>query len=500
MTPLDRQIDHMTPEERVGQLMIVGITGQHPSPELEKRLAAEHPGGVVLYADNFGSVAEIRALTASIRNIGAIPPFVAIDQEGGVVRRIESAVPLVPSNMALGATRSADLARRAGADVGAALHRLGFTMNFAPVLDVLSPSGALETRAFSDDPALVALLGAAYAEGLQSAGVVAVGKHFPGAGAAKEDTHRELPVLQTTAQELNARDLVPFRRAMQSNLGGVITAHVALPRITDAADLPATLSPAVMTRVLRDELHFEGVAISDALQMKSLARRGSPGTLAIAAIAAGCDMVLALGGNAERAEVAAALRTAYRNGTLSEARVRQSLRRILALKARQTTARQSIVSGTLERDIARRAITIIGDAHAVADIVRQPLVYVGPAGVIPQSLHAAHDILLPPRIDSASAARLAAELQTVLANTTSIIAVAQTDDQWKFLRDHAATARDHRLVYVNLGSPERTIPASTMVILTYSSSPQSEAAVADVLHGIIPAPGVLPVRGDPVRP
>jgi beta-N-acetylhexosaminidase len=333
---IDEQIDRMTSDERIAQLMIVGIPTHTGGAELESVVAGWRVGGVVLYAANLGSVAQVRGLTAAIRRAaGPITPFIAIDQEGGIVRRLQHGVTVVPSNMAIGATGSADLARRSGFAVGAGLRNLGLTMNFAPVLDVLPDAGtaALHTRAFGNQPGIVADLGVAFMQGQRAGGIIPVGKHFPGQGRALEDSHRVLPILDITHQELAARDLVPFHRAIEAGLPAIMTGHVAVPRITGKNDLAATLSSEVVTRILRKDLRFEGVVISDALEMKAFSQPQLIGETAVQAIMAGCDMVLVAGAPQHRREVFNGLRRVYRDGRLTEARLRESLRRILTLKA-----------------------------------------------------------------------------------------------------------------------------------------------------------------------
>lgn len=495
LSAIDQTIDRMTVEERIAQLLFVGFDGHSYDARVQALVEKQRVGGVVLYANNIESVTQVRDLNAQIaKGGGALPPFIAVDHEGGVVRRLEQSVPSLPSAMALGATRSPELAQRAGLSVGHALRRLGFTMNFAPVLDLhpLRTEGTLETRALSDDPALVATIGTAFVQGQSDAGIVAVGKHFPGIGAAAQDTHRELPVLGLSRAELGQRDLVPFRAAFAKGLHAVMTGHVALPRITEKRDLPATMSSAVMTKLLRDELQFEGIAISDALQMKAIA--GGAGPAAVRAILAGCDMVLALGGTEERRQVYTALLRAHRDGTISQQRLRQSLRRILAVKLRPVSALPLVSTNEdIAGEIARHAITLEGDRTLLAPLrSKRDALYVGADGLLRRMLGDANSIVLPSKISSSAQTKLLAQIKK--RSNATLIFVAQTDDQWRFFRA-AATHANSPIVYINLGSPHRTIDATRSVsLLTYSSSLASQQSILDVVLGNLEPNGTLPVQ------
>lgn len=495
---IDERIDRMGSDERIAQLMITAVSGTKPNADFEKTVAGWRVGGVVLYASNLRTVAQMQQLTMAIRDAaGPVPPFIAIDQEGGIVRRAHAGVPVVPSHMALGAAGSADLARRAGFAVGTALRNLGFTMNFAPVLDVLPESGPAElgTRAFSNQPRLVADLGTAFMEGQRAAGIISVGKHFPGQGRTTEDTHHVLPALDVSYRDLDARDLLPFRLAIERGLPMVMTGHVALPQITGKSDVPATLSHEVMTTILRKQLRFEGVAISDALEMKAFSPRESAGNMAVQAVLAGCDMVLVAGSPQQRQAVYDALRRAYRDGTLTESRIRESLRRILTLKAtRFEQMPAEPADPDIERLIARRAVTVIGDRRILATVIRQAPVYVGPAGEVRRGIPTSRAIILPPHSQEPGWRQLGERATAALADASAWIAVAQTDQQWQFIEKMSASFPHLPLVYVNLGSPYRTVDGPRVVtVLTYSSASESQQASVDVINGITEATGVIPV-------
>src|SRR5581483_2170455 len=263
-------------------------------------------GGVVLFARNAGAPEELRALVAALRALGTPPPLIAIDQEGGRVARLGSDfVPPLPSAMALGAAGDPALTERVAASAGAALAGLGISVDFAPVADLaLRPrNAAVGTRAFGDDPARVAAHAAAFARGLESSGVAASLKHFPGHGATDDDSHVTLPRVTATAETLRARDLVPFARAIAARDASlVMVAHV----VAEAFDArrPATLSPAIVTGLLREELGFEGVVVTDCLEMDAIARGVGTVRGAVEALAAGADLLL-IGHHVDLADAAA---------------------------------------------------------------------------------------------------------------------------------------------------------------------------------------------------
>jgi beta-N-acetylhexosaminidase len=500
---IEREINAMTDEERIGQLLFLGLSGPVPNAELREVVGEWHAGGIALYAHNIESREQVRRLNEAIvlAAEGHAVPFIAIDQEGGIVHRLRLGVPVVPSNMALGAAHSADLARRAGFVVGAGLRELGFTMNFAPVLDVLSDprNTAIGTRAFSDNPELTATLGAAFIEGEQRAGVIAVGKHFPGQGGVAEDTHTVLPRLTLTLPALRRRELVPFDRAFKSGLLAVMSSHIAIPLIAERPDLPATLSRRVMTNLLRNEMHFQGIAISDALQMDALARRRDPGALAIDAILAGSDMVLMLGSAKERQEVFRTLLAAYRDGRLPKQRVREALRRTLKVKASLDGPRDTRVEegAAVVQEIARKAVTLAPRSARlipIPPVLRQHAVYIGPDGVLRSQIGATVTVLLPSPLRAETENGLHASASAALATASIILAAATNEQEFKFVR---ALHKEHPsmpFVFVNLGSPFRLIVGeSAATLLHYAEDEASQAAAVAAVNGQMQVTGRLPV-------
>jgi beta-N-acetylhexosaminidase len=279
-------------EHLSGELLVSGFEGTVLDAPLEAALRSGRRAGVILFRRNIESLEQVAALNARIaRSAGDVPLLVSVDQEGGRVERLKAPFPELPPMRELG--RAGDVRRieDAGQTVGRALAELGFTLDFAPVLDVDSnpDNPVIGDRAFSDDPAAVARLAGAFARGLAAGGVLACGKHFPGHGDTDTDSHLDLPFVRHDAARLRSVELAPFA-ALAGELPALMSAHV----VYDALDpgVPATLSHRIATELLRGELGFRGVLFSDDLEMRALADRYTVEEAAIGAIAAGCDVLL----------------------------------------------------------------------------------------------------------------------------------------------------------------------------------------------------------------
>lgn len=280
--------------ELCGQLIVSGFSGLSLPAELASALAAGQRGGVILFKRNVANVEAVHALTQQIAHAcpRRLPPFIGVDQEGGRVRRIPSPLVQLPAMRVLGRSGDPDLVRRAASVLARELGAVGFNLNFAPVLDVDSnpQNPVIGDRAFSSDAETVVRLGRAYVEALQAAGVMACGKHFPGHGDTSKDSHADLPFVEHDRARLDAVELPPFRAASHARVAALMTAHVVY-RALDPG-VPATLSRAVCTTLLRNELGFRGVLFSDDLEMRALSDRFGIEQSAVRAIRAGADALL----------------------------------------------------------------------------------------------------------------------------------------------------------------------------------------------------------------
>jgi beta-N-acetylhexosaminidase len=352
-----------------------GFPGLEPPEWLLRRLDAGL-GGVVLFARNVAEPEQLRALTEALG--GAV---VAIDEEGGDVTRLEAARgSSYPGNLALGAIDDVELTREVAGAIAASLARAGVTLNLAPVADVnTNPRNPIVgVRSFGSDPALVARHVAAFVEGTQARGVAACAKHFPGHGDVELDSHVELP---TVAGDVDAA-LEPFRAAIAAGTRDVMTAHLLVPALD--ADAPASLSRPVTTDLLRGRLGFDGLVVTDALDM-----RGASGSIgipeaAVRALAAGAD-ALCLGHDATDAQVGAVLAAvldAVRSGRLAEERVREAAARVAAARAWASPAAGE-PDAQVGEAAARRAIATDGDvriasAPLVIELASEPTIAAGP--------------------------------------------------------------------------------------------------------------------------
>jgi beta-glucosidase-like glycosyl hydrolase len=327
-----------TDEDKVGQLLLlawIGSTAEQARPALTELRA----GGIV-FVQNTSSSAEAKTINAGLLQIARdaylTPPLTAIDHEGGIVQRIKD-VENLGNNWDFAAQRPTDAAAcQRGLTHANQLRGMGFSMNLAPVLDVNNnpANPVIGKRSYSDDPGVVARLGAAYIRGLQGGGVAAVGKHFPGHGNTSVDSHLGLPSLPQTVADLEQIELVPFRAAVQADIAGIMSAHIVFPAVDRSGD-PATLSRAVMTDLLRGKLNFKGLAVSDDMGgMKAITDNYPAGAAAVQAIKAGVDMIILstdIGGQRVSRD---ALLAAVRSGEISRDRLDQAVRNVLQVKAR----------------------------------------------------------------------------------------------------------------------------------------------------------------------
>ncbi|MCC7209779.1 MAG: glycoside hydrolase family 3 protein [Anaerolineae bacterium] len=340
---VERLLAAMTLEERVGQMFMVSITGEGLTETGAAFLREMTPGAVAMFASNGVTpgpvVRTINAWQRVASQSGAdVPLIIAIDHEGGPVTRLADGFTALPWGPALGAMPT-ERAKQVGEMAATELKAVGIRMNLAPVADVRTPGpnggpSFMERRAFGPDPARVAGAVAAYVQGLQGAGVIAALKHFPGHGSAG-DSHRFLPTVESDRETLDAVDLAPFKAGIEAGADVVMVAHLIVPAL-DPSETPASLSAPIIQDVLRGELGFEGVVMTDAMDMAALTGFAAPERAAVLAVQAGIDL-LATGPHfalSTQLAMRNAVLEAVAAGQIDEARIDDSARRILTLKAR----------------------------------------------------------------------------------------------------------------------------------------------------------------------
>lgn len=370
----DSVMDKLTLRQRVGQLFVPRLdVFDNPSGHsaLKKMVTAGGVGGFLL---GKGTVAGYTSLIKGAQDVAKIPLMVTLDGEWGLAMRLTDA-PRFPYNMGLGAISDPQLLYDYGREVARECREVGITVNFAPVLDVNSnpANPVIGYRSFGENPERVAALGLAYSRGLEDGGVMAVGKHFPGHGDTSVDSHKALPTVDHTSEQLQSVDLLPFRDFIDGGLGGIMVGHLKVPAL-DASGTPASLSHKVSTDLLKNQMGFEGLVFTDALAMKgAIAKPGENNC--IAALLAGADVLL--GSSAPYSDIEAVV-SAVKSGEIPEERVNESCRKILMSKYQLGLVKNPAISvvGVTKRvnspqadivneRLAKGSITIVKDADGL---------------------------------------------------------------------------------------------------------------------------------------
>lgn len=534
---IDATVSAMSVDELIGQMTWVhvhGATAQSASGENRSRygvdtpaevVAKYHLGGVLYFAwaGNTEDPAQVAALSAGLQAAAGesspgIPLAITVDQEGGTVSRIGPPATALPGGMALGATHDPDLARAQGEVLGSELAAMGINVDFAPVVDLnTNPANpVIGLRSLGADPELVGRLGAAQIEGLQQHDVAAAAKHFPGHGDTDLDSHTGLPVITTDRATLEEH-LVPFRAAIEAGVDIIMSAHIVVEALDP--DLPGTLSPAVLTDLLRTELGYQGLVTTDALDMQALKQLpGTPltdGDIAALAVRAGSDILL---GSPDVDASIAGIHAALADGELTRERLEESVTRILEWKAERgiwpaddggsQRPDLDVVGSDAHRataqEISARAATVLrNDGDLVPLDPGATALVVGAGSAWPERLTpllAAEGLTVTEHLESgpspsagyrARAVAAAADVDTVVVAVDDARAVPA---QAQLVADLAAGPAP--VVVVLAGTPydlAAVDDAATAVVASYGTASINGAGVAAVLAGSAPAAGRLPV-------
>lgn len=343
----------------VGQLLIGSFAGLTIPPELRSLAREFDLGGIILFGRNIEAAEQVSEVAAEAEALGRdMPAWVSVDQEGGRVARLKDPFTVWPPMATLGRAGSEDLAARFARALAAELSAVGVTLDYAPVLDIhTNPKNPIiGDRALAESAGEVARLGRVLVRTLQESGIAACGKHFPGHGDTSADSHVELPLVEHPPDRLRAVEFEPFRAAIAERVAFIMTAHVLVPALDERR--PATLSPSIVEALLRRELGFEGVILSDDLEMKAVSARYAVPAAAVEAIRAGCDAVLICGGSVDlQAEALEALVRAVESGDITSARLddawqrlKRAKQRFLSGDRRPATERHRTLKGVLGRD------------------------------------------------------------------------------------------------------------------------------------------------------
>lgn len=483
-----------------GQSIMIRMPGTQLEPEVAQYLKEHHIRAICLFRQNMVDQQQLSQFTKDLREVMGPEALIGIDQEGGAVVR-STWVPQPPAAMSLGASDDADLAREVGAAVARSVKSLGFNWNFAPVLDLNNNvnNPVISERSFGADPAKAVRLASAWMEGSLSEGVACCVKHFPGHGDTHVDSHRDLPEVNKSRAELDALELAPFKNAAK-HAPAMMTAHIVYPQID--ADNPATMSPKILTGILRDEWNYHGVVITDGMDMHAIAGRYGVGSAAVRALAAGADMVMALGTRETQLETLDALTEAIEQGQIPYELLQKKLERIRKLAQDYPCVQSTYTQQQDSEDRAlmarawKRGLTAYGQAQKPAIGSKVRLVI--SADVVSDGVSEA----------GISADKVAAMLSRVYDVETTCFTDANTFDWASVPQDGrfvilASTVRirynQHARqtwkpdLHLVLWNPFQSLDIAAPALITYGFAPPAIDAVEAWLRGDVSADGKIPV-------
>ncbi|WP_420035494.1 glycoside hydrolase family 3 protein [Streptomyces sp. cg28] len=470
------------------------------APDWLLRRVGEGLASVGLFGRNIASAEQLAALTAQLRS-ERDDILVAIDEEGGDVTRLEVRTgSSFPGNHALGAVDDTDLTRAVALELGRRLAECGVNLNWAPSADVNANAGnpVIGVRSFGADPDLVARHTAAYVSGLQSAGVAACTKHFPGHGDTAVDSHHDLPRIDVGLDVLHSRDLAPFRAAIAAGSRAVMSAHILVPALD--TERPATLSRRILTGLLREELGYDGLIVTDGMEMQAISATYGIERGSVLAIAAGADAICVGGGLADDetvVQLSDALVAAVRSGELAEERLADAAARVRSLAA--WTSGAAGTSGGVPADpeiglvAARRALTVTRSAgyapsaagapvHVAAF---SPVANIAVGDETPWGVAAELERLLPGTTTGSYTGADAGAAALAAAGERRVIAVVRDEHRhgWMAAAVDTLLAARPDTVVVEMGVPQAT-PRGALYIATHGAARVCGTAAAEVIVGV----------------
>lgn len=327
-------IDKMSIEEKIGQLIFAGVTGKTITAVTEVIINQYKVGGIILFANNLENVEQSIQLLNQLKTENEqnpLPLFLGVDQEGGRVERLPGFIKM-PTNEEIGMINNEKFSYKVGELLGKQLNSFGFNLNFAPVIDIDSnPNNpVIADRSFGKDPKIVGKLGMQTMLGMKKQHIIPVVKHFPGHGDTEVDSHLELPLIDKSVAELQVLELIPFKESIEAGVDAMMTAHILLPQIDD--EFPASMSKKVITGILREQLDYDGVVMTDDMTMRAITDHFEIGEAAVQSIKAGTDIILIAHHFEGLVSVFDTLRTAIEDEEITEERINQSIQRIMQLK------------------------------------------------------------------------------------------------------------------------------------------------------------------------
>ena len=516
-TPTGDVVSGMSLERKVGQLMSVAFHGTRITSSLEAMIRERGIGGVILYSENFTDAASLAKLVADLDRIAreakSLPLFFEIDQEGGPVIRISKGATILPGQMALAATADPERSVRTAAAITAAeLRALGVNWNFAPVADVNDEptNPIISNRSFSSDPARVSALVSAAVLAYAAAGFFCCAKHFPGHGSTTTDSHTGLPKIEVDRAKLDRIELPPFRAAIAAGVPAIMSAHIVVPVLDATPELPVTLSRAVMTDLVRNTLGFQGLVVTDDLEMGALKSVGEA-TAGLRAFEAGADYLLFRFDEAAQLEGHRLIANAVRSGAVSNARLDQSVRRVVEAKRRfgildgrrDQSAPDLAANARTSLELARGATTLLRNRGVLP--LRGRILAVSPTNAdisFFEGQPTLGSVIAAKRTDAVSQSlplrpggddidrvvNLARSADVVVVGTTNLFAYPEQVELVK------AIARSKPVAIVALRGPYDilSVPEVPAYLCAYDSREPSLTAAAEVLLGDRKPSGSLP--------
>lgn len=333
--PIKEQIESMTLDEKIGQMLIVGFDGLSYNDHIKEMIEQYHIGGFILFKRNIKNSQQTLTLINSIKNANSnknIPLFLSVDEEGGLITRMPKELKNIPNSKKIGQVSNKDFSYELGRSLGLKLHSFGFNMNFAPVLDINSnpKNPVIGIRSFGSNEEIVSALGISTMKGIQSQNVISVVKHFPGHGDTSIDSHLKLPTVNHDLKRLNNFELIPFKNAIYNDADAVMVAHILFPKMDP--NHPATLSKRIVTDLLRKDLDFKGVVITDDFEMGAIIKNYPIEEASLKSVNAGCDLLLVCHTREKQISVIHTIKKAVLNHEIDENRIDESVYRILKLK------------------------------------------------------------------------------------------------------------------------------------------------------------------------
>lgn len=330
---INDKINSMTLDEKIGQMIITGFDGSEYNDDMDRLINEYKVGGVILFARNIEDSSQMIELTRALQeNNNNIPLFISIDEEGGRVSRLPDDIEKFPAAFDIGLINNDQTAYENGKEIGYTLKRLGINLDYAPVLDIYSNENntVIGDRAFSKEESIVSTMGIATMEGIEDADIIPVVKHFPGHGDTEVDSHYGLPIVYKTLEELRNFEFIPFVKAIESGCDVIMVSHIILNEV-DSSN-PASLSKIVISDLLRKDMGFDKVVITDDMSMGAITSIMSIEEACIKSIEAGCDILLLGNAYEEIEQVINSIKLKLYNGEISEEQINKSVKRILELK------------------------------------------------------------------------------------------------------------------------------------------------------------------------